>query len=245
MEFIEFGGEWYMNYISLAHAIAIISHFLTEYFNTRNKLVSGFFMVVKIFTYFFTHYAVQTGIVFEECRDGIIDESQVMAWLSYEVIAFYLNIVAIAVFILFSSCKKFYTLRDRMQLAGERRKKEDFLNYIKEDIHWFCMWFTMLMLTILALVMRTRSHELIQKSVGVLFTRHFLELILMGSFYYSKDFSLGTFFKAVIGCILLINIFLILVFLELETEFSVWWAPVVLLDVTLHFYMFFQIGYMY
>lgn len=47
-----------MNYISLAHAIAIISHFLTEYFNTRNKLVSGFFMVVKIFTYFFTHYAV-------------------------------------------------------------------------------------------------------------------------------------------------------------------------------------------
>lgn len=229
-----------MNFISLAHAIAIISHFLTEYFNTRNKLVSGFFMVVKIFSYFFTHYAVQTGIVFEECRDGMIDESQVMAWLSYEVLAFYLNIVAIAVFILFSSCKKFYTLRDRIQLAGDRRKKEDFLNYIKEDIHWFCMWFTMLMLTILALVMRTRSHEVIQKSVGVLFTRHFLELILMGSFYYSKDFSLGTFFiKAVIGCILLINIFLILVFLELETEFSVWWAPVILLDVTLHFYMFF------
>jgi hypothetical protein len=94
-------------------------------------------------------------------------------------------------------------------------------------------------------VMRTRSHELISKSVGVLFTRHFLELVLMGSFYYSKDFALGTFFKAIIGCILLINFFLILVFLELETEFTVWWAPVILLDVTLHFYMFFQIGYMY
>lgn len=103
----------------------------------------------------------------------------------------------------------------------------------------------MLMLTVLALVMRTRSHESIQKSVGVLFTRHFLELILMASFYYSKDFALGTAFKAIIGCILLINFFLIIVFLELEKEFTVWWGPVVLLDVTLHFFMFFQIGYMY
>ena len=217
LEFIDFGSEWYMNYITVAHMIAIAAHYLSDYFSTRNKLITGAFMIAKIFTYFFTHYVVQSGIIFEECRDGIIDESQVMAWLSYEVIAFYLNIIAMGVFILFSSCKKFYTLRDRMGLSGDRRKSQDFLNYIKEDIHWFCMWFTMLMLTVLALVMRTRSHEAISKSVGVLFTRHFLELVLMASFYYSKDFSLGIYFKVINGIIMLINFFLIIVFLELET----------------------------
>ena len=85
-------------------------------------MASAAFMILKIFTYLFTHYAVQSGIIFEECRDGIIDESQVMAWLSYEVIAFYLNIIAMGVFILFSSCKKFYSIRDRLGLAGDQRK---------------------------------------------------------------------------------------------------------------------------
>jgi hypothetical protein len=79
-------------------------------------------MILKIFMYFCTHYLVQTGIIFEECRDGIIDESQVMAWLSYEVIAFYLNIVAMGVFILFSSCKKFHSIRDRLGFSGDQRK---------------------------------------------------------------------------------------------------------------------------
>ena len=40
--------------------------------------------------------------MFKECRSGIVDKSQVMAWLSFEVMAFYLNIIAMAVFITFS-----------------------------------------------------------------------------------------------------------------------------------------------
>jgi hypothetical protein len=122
IEFIELGGEFLMNYITLAHIAAITFHYLATYFETRSKLISGSFMILKIFSYFFTHYMVQSGIIFEECRDGIIDESQVMAWLSYEVIAFYLNIVAMGVFILFSSCKKFHSIRDRLGMSGDQRK---------------------------------------------------------------------------------------------------------------------------
>jgi hypothetical protein len=43
--------------------------------------------------------------------------------------------------------------------------------------------------------------------------------------------------------LLLINVVLIFVFLELEKEYTVWWGPVVLLDMTLHFYIFAQIVY--
>ena len=189
IEFIEFGGEWLMNYITLAHVLALGFHYLGQFLMSRDKKVfGGVLMVLKIFTYFFVHYMVQTGIIFDECRDGIIDESQVMAWLSYEVFAFYLNIVAVGVFILFSSFKKFHSIRDRLGLSGSSRKSLDYLNYIKDDIYWFCMWFTLLMLSVLALVMRTKSHEGIQKSAGILYTRHFLEVIVLASFYYSSEF---------------------------------------------------------
>jgi len=200
-------------------------------------------MVLKIFGYFFVHYMVQSGIIFEECRDGIIDESQVMAWLSYEVFAFYLNIVAIGVFILFSSFKKYFSVRDRLGLCGESRKVVDYLNYIKDDIKYFSMWFTQLMLSILALTMRTRSHEGVQKSVGILFTRHTLEIVVLANYYYTKDFDLQQYVKYIMGGVLLINFILIAVFFELEQDYTVWWAPVLLLDVVLHFYIFAQIAY--
>jgi hypothetical protein len=94
-------------------------------------------MLLKIFSYILIHFFVQTCIIFEDCRDESIDESQVMAWLSYEIVAFYLNIVAMSVFLLFSSVKKFYSIRERLGFATDQRKKSDFLNYCKEDIHWF------------------------------------------------------------------------------------------------------------
>lgn len=99
-------------------------------------------MLAKIFVYIFAVFVVQTGIVFDDCREGIVDESSVMAWLIYEVVAFYLNVIAICVFLLFSSMKKYKSIRDRLGLSADLRSKMDFLDYCKEDIHWFCMWFT-------------------------------------------------------------------------------------------------------
>jgi len=181
---------------------------------------------------------LQSSIIFDDCRDGIIDESQVMAWLSYEVVAFYLNIIAMSVFLLLSSAKKFYSIRDRLGFATDQRKKNDFLNYCKDDIHWFCAWFTALMLTVMALTMRTRSHEGLQTSVGFLFTRHFLEIILLAQLYFSSTFEMKAYIKFILALVLVINVILIKVFFDLEAQFSVYWAPVLLLDIVLHFYIF-------
>jgi hypothetical protein len=100
--------------------------------------------------------------------------------------AFYLNIVAMSVFLLLSSFKKFYSIRDRHGFATDNRKKNDFLNYCKDDIHYFCAWFTAMMLTALALKMRTKSHEGLQTSVGALLLRHVLDMVLLGLFYFSQ-----------------------------------------------------------
>ena len=61
----------------------------------------------------------------------------VMAWLTYELIAFYLNIIALMVFLFVASCRKFSTLREREGFAGKMRKTRDFLQYCKDDVHWF------------------------------------------------------------------------------------------------------------
>lgn len=111
-------------------------------------------MLMKIFIYVFAIFVVQTGIVYEECRS----ESQVMAWLIFEVVAFYMNVIAISVFLITSSCKKYKSIRDRLGLSGDLRSKTDFLEYCKDDIHWFCIWFTQISLSLLALLLRTTDH---------------------------------------------------------------------------------------
>ena len=81
-----------------------------------------------------------------------------MAWLYFEVLCFYLNIIAMAVFLLINSCKKFVSLKDRYGLSITQRNQTDFLSYCKDDIHWFSLWFTQLLLSVLALHMRTEDY---------------------------------------------------------------------------------------
>ena len=222
---------------------AIVCHFLSDQLTKKGKSVAaGWFMLTKIFSYLLVHFLLQTGIIFDECRDGIIDESQVMAWLSYEVITFYLNIVAMSVFLLLSSAKKYHSIRERLGFAADQRKTSDFLNYCKDDIHWFQAWFTMLMLCIMALKMRTRSYETLQTGVGILMTRYFLEVIVLATLYFSTTFEVHTYIKVILGLILVFNFGLIKVFFDLEDQYSVYWAPALLLDIVLHFFIFIQMG---
>lgn len=59
IEFIEFGGEWLMNYITLAHILAIGFHYLSNYIKTtEHKMIGSLLMILKMFTYFFVHYVV-------------------------------------------------------------------------------------------------------------------------------------------------------------------------------------------
>ena len=229
--------------IQLAHFVAIICHYTSDFMNKKgNKVFGGVFMLIKIFTYFFTHFTLQTGIIFNECRDGMVDDSQVMAWLSYEVVTFYLNIIAMSVFLLFSALKKFYSFRERLGFATDNRKTQDFLNYCKDDIHWFQAWFTMLMLCVMAVAMRTRSHEGLGLSGGVLFFRHILEIVLLGQLYFNKTFEVQAFVKTILLIIFASNVFLIKAFFDLEAEHSLYWAPALLVDIVLHFILFGQMG---
>jgi len=161
-----------------------------------------------------------------------------MAWLNYEILAFYLNITAMAVFLLFSSCKQFTSIRERLGWGFASRKTMDYLTYCKDDIHWFCMWFTQLMLCVLALVMHTKQLDSIQWCVGLLFTRHLLEVVLLRQVYFNSKFEIKSYLKVLLGAIFVLNCFLIKLYVDLTEQDSIWWAPVLLQDIVLHFYIF-------
>ena len=100
------------------------------------KTLANLFLVLKVSIYLYAVQEVQTGITFEEYTE-ITDNSHVMAWLTYEVVAFYLNIISVVFFLIVASFKRFKTIRERLGLAGQQRRKQDFLNYVREDIHWW------------------------------------------------------------------------------------------------------------
>jgi hypothetical protein len=90
----------------------------------------------------------------------------------------------------------------------------------------------------MALKMRTRSLEALQTGVGVLLTRHFLEVLVLGTLYFSTTFEVKSYIKAILALVLVLNFVLIKVFIDLEAQYSVYWAPALLLDIVLHFYIF-------
>jgi len=77
--------------------------------------------------------------------------------LTFEVLLFYINLSSLSVFIFINIFKKFRSIRDREGLAGRQRKSTDFLNYAKEDIHWWQTWFNQLLLSICVLVFRKNA----------------------------------------------------------------------------------------
>ena len=131
---------------------------------------------------------VQNGIDYDYCSD-VTDKMPVMAWLTYEVAAFYLNILSLVVFLTIASVKKFRTFREREGFAGNMRKNLDFLTYCTEDVHWFQVWFTQVGLFTIGILFRAAGD--LKDSIGIA-TSECAALLLFGAFlmahvYYSED----------------------------------------------------------
>jgi hypothetical protein len=54
---------------------------------------------------------------------------------------FYYNIAALIIFLIFTRFKSFRTLREKAGFGSNLRYKIDFLDLVKDDIHWFTIIF--------------------------------------------------------------------------------------------------------
>ena len=88
-----------MNLAMTSHAVCLISHYLYQLLSYYEvKIVANIFLMVKMFVCFISVLKIQQGIDYTECS-LVTDNSSVMAWLTFEVLAFYLNIMSLGVFI--------------------------------------------------------------------------------------------------------------------------------------------------
>jgi hypothetical protein len=221
-----------------AHLLAILFHYLYQVLNHYEcKSWANLFLVLKVGIYLYAVMEVQVGITFPECTE-VTDRSHVMAWLTYEVVAFYLNIISVAAFLMVASFKKFKTIRERLGFAGQERKSMDFLTYVKDDIHWWQMWFVQATLFLCGLAFRTNTSYAIGLSASQVAI-----IILLGAFcirqlYFNSKFQFKEYTKVFLGSLLLVCLMMIPRYFYLRNEGSVWWAPVVLEIIVAHLVMF-------
>ena len=238
--FILGGKESLVKLAVFGHAVSIFCHYIYQLLNHFDvKVLANFFLFAKMLTFFLVTLKIQSSIDFTECK-SVTDKSMVMAWLTFEVLAYYLNIISLGVFIFIQNIKKFKSIRDRVGLAGDQRKKLDFLVYSKDDIHWWSVWFTQLCLAILAIVFRTNMNVDIKWSAIEVFAKHLLGAFLVRQLYFNSKFQFKLNTKVALILTVGINILLIYRYKELKAENSIWWAPIVLNDIVLYFVMFIQ-----
>ena len=153
-DFIDGKKKKLMELAMMSHAVCLLSHWTFQILSHYEiKVLANCFLMLKMMFYFVTTLRIQSSIDFKKGHK-VTDNSQVMAWLTYEVLTFYLNIISMAAFIFIQNFKKFRSIRDRVGLAGDQRKNLDFLVYSKDDIFWWSCWFTQVGLCILSLIFR-------------------------------------------------------------------------------------------
>lgn len=157
MRFINGGKFDLMKMAMFAHGICLVSHYMFQILNYYDqRVLANFFQMFKMMSFFIIILKIQNAIDFTECA-SITDNSMVMAWLTYEVLVFYLNIGSLSVFIFIQNFKKFRSIRDRLELSGDQRKTTDFLVYSKDDVPWWSAWFIQFSLSTLSLVFRNKT----------------------------------------------------------------------------------------
>ena len=123
----------------------------------------------------------------------------------------------------------------------------DFLNYAKEDIHWWSTWFNQFVLCLAVLAFRQTANSEIDITTSVIevFSKHAFGLYLIRQLYFNSKFQFKFKTKCVLVITLLINIALILRYHILEKKGANWWSTIVLRDIVLYFIIFIQMGFEY
>jgi len=244
-KFINGGKVDLMKMAMLAHVICLVSHYMFQILNYYDqRVLANFFQMFKMMSFFVIILKIQNAIDFTECA-SITDNSMVMAWLTYEVLVFYLNIGSLSVFIFIQNFKKFRSIRDRLELSGDQRKTTDFLVYSRDDVPWWSAWFIQFSLSALSLVFRNKTSLDIKQSIIEVFGKHLLGAYLLRQLYYNSKFQFKAKTKTALVLTIFINFLLIFRFRELVKLQAHWWTPVVLIDIILYFVIFAQMAQEY
>jgi hypothetical protein len=152
------------------------------------------------------------------------------------ILIFYFNIIALILHLIVSRFVSFRTIRERDNKGGDIRYRTDFLDFCKEDVHWFTIWMCQIFLCYYSL--KVRSHRA-KISITVSLTLVIIKLLIFGAlmilvFFTKVKLSIK---KIAPGIALIFGINMALSFstYRLYEEYSLFWFPFVLEETVIGF----------
>ena len=139
---------------------------LTKQFKTYNfSFVNQIILLSKMMINFISITYAQNNILktYDSASD-VYDNYQrkqhmdVSVWVLYQVNIFYINIFSQVVFMIVSRVIRFRTTREVLGLGGKKRYEIDWLDFVKEDMHWFSIPCIQLILMLFALHYRAEGN---------------------------------------------------------------------------------------
>ena len=123
----------------------------------------------------------------------------------------------------------------------------DFLNYAKDDVHWWSTWFNQTVLSMAVLIFRksVKQDSDLTWSIIEMYSKHFFGLYLIRQLYFNSKFQFKMKTKFVLGVTLIINFTQIYRYLELEEKGLNWWSAIYLRDIIIYFLIFIEMGIEY
>ena len=167
--------------------------------------------------------------------------TDLVIWLIYQLLMFYINIASQMLFLTVSRFTRFYTLRERAGFGGNKRYEMDFLDFVKEDFHWFSTIIIQIFLAFFAYFSRIHINMDITLSLICVVIMICIDLILCWYIF----FSLKEIKKWVMISLLVLsaitNVCLSFTCIHLTVEFSNFWLSFVLQFIMCHFVAYFII----
>lgn len=149
------------------------------------------------------------------------------------------------VFLIVTRVRSFWTIRERAGLGANMRYKMDFLDFCKDDIHWFTIMIIQILLCILAAeyTKKVASNWYDYLLCTVLALKHASNFVVVALIFFS-NYHMSKLFKVSAA---LFNFFLLLVVVAEHVEdyetnkYSFYWSIYVLEEIVFTLVLYFTI----
>lgn len=127
----------------------------------------------------------------------------------YSVLVFYFNIFSQIIFLVFSRFISFKTLRERAGYGARLRYKMDWLYFVKDDVHWFLIISSMMLLFIYVIIFkRSDSDQKDMRLIAFVVSRFVSNMVVFYFVYLWKGniFELGFLKNSKVQILFVVNL---------------------------------------
>lgn len=165
--------------------------------------------------------------------------SYFVVWLVYQLLMFYFNVFSQMMFLSFSRIVSFYTIRERAGFGGDKRYVIDFLDFCKDDFHWFSIYVIQTCLAVYAYFFRINASTIdIGFSLTVFIIQNLMELFLLLYVFFQKRELHKIVIYFCIFTSVVCSLIILVAFLWLAEKKSLFWSVYLIEHVSVHYFAY-------